>query len=138
MKKVKETGILIDKPKREKPKTVNTPENIAAVAESMREAPSTSIHCRSQRLNISETSLRRTLNKDLGMTPYNVQLVQELKPIDHTMAFRFANWACDRLTEDVGFGKKVIFSNEAYIDLGGYVNKQNFCIWVIETPHACI
>ena len=34
-KKVKETGILIDKRKREKPKTVHTPEKIAAVAESV-------------------------------------------------------------------------------------------------------
>ena len=33
MKKVKETGILIYKPKREMPKTVRTPENIAVVAE---------------------------------------------------------------------------------------------------------
>ena len=33
VKKVKETGILIDEPKREKPKTVRTPENIAAVTE---------------------------------------------------------------------------------------------------------
>ena len=57
-KKVKETGFLIDKPKREKLKTVRTLENIAAVAESVCEAPSTSIHCRSQQLNISETSLR--------------------------------------------------------------------------------
>ena len=32
VKKLKETGILINKPKREKPKTVRTPENIAAVA----------------------------------------------------------------------------------------------------------
>ena len=32
VKKVKETGILIDKTKREKPKTVRTPKNIAAVA----------------------------------------------------------------------------------------------------------
>ena len=30
-KKVKETGIFIDIPNREKPKTVHTPENIAAV-----------------------------------------------------------------------------------------------------------
>ena len=48
VKKVKETGILIDKPN---------------------EAPSTSIHRRSQQLNISETSLRRIFHKDLGMTP---------------------------------------------------------------------
>ena len=52
VKKVKETGFLIDKPKREKPKTVRTPENIAAVVESVCEAPSTSIHRRSQQLNI--------------------------------------------------------------------------------------
>ena len=45
MQKVKGTGILIDKPKREKPKTVRAPENIAAVAESVCEAKSTSIHC---------------------------------------------------------------------------------------------
>ena len=63
-KKVKEIDILIDKPKREKPKTVRTPENIVAVAESLCEASSTSIHRRSQQLNISETSFRRILHKD--------------------------------------------------------------------------
>ena len=90
VKKVQETGILIDKPKRENPKTVRTPENIAAVAETVCEAPSTSIHRHSQQLNIWEISLRRIFHKDLGMTPYKVQLVQELKPIDHPIRFRFA------------------------------------------------
>ena len=87
VKKVKETGILIGKPKHEKPKTVRTPENIAAVAENVCEVLSTSIHCRSQQLNISETSLSRILHKDLGMTSYKVQLVQELKLIDHPNVF---------------------------------------------------
>ena len=107
-------------------KPVRTPENIAAVAESVCQAPSTSIHRRSQQLNTSETSLRRILHKDLGMTPYKVQLVQALKPIDHPLRFRFAKCNCDELTEDADFGKKkIIFSNEAHFDLGGYVNKQN-------------
>ena len=101
VKKVKETGILI-----EKPKTVRTPENIAAMAENVCEVPSTSIHRRSQQLNISEIALRRILHKDLGITPYRVQLVQELKPIDYPIHFRFAKWACDRFTEDADFGKK--------------------------------
>ena len=39
--KLKKTGIPIDKPKREKPKTVHIPDNITAVAE---------IHRRSQQL----------------------------------------------------------------------------------------
>ena len=66
VKKLKATGILIDKPKREKSKTVRTPENIAAVAKSVCDVPSTSIHRRSQQLNISKTSLGRILHKDLG------------------------------------------------------------------------
>ena len=66
VKKVKETGIFIDKQKREKPKILRTPENMAAVAKSVCEAPSTSIQRRSQQLNISETSLRRILHKDLA------------------------------------------------------------------------
>ena len=66
-----------------------TPEDIAAVvAESVLVAPSTSIHRRSQQLNISETSLRRIFHKDLGSAPY--AMVQELKLIDHPMRFRFA------------------------------------------------
>ena len=43
----------------------------------------------SAELNISETSLRQNFHKHLGMMPYKVQLVQELKPIDHLMRFRF-------------------------------------------------
>ena len=41
VEKVKETDILIDKPRREKPKKVRTPQNIAAMAEIMCEAPLT-------------------------------------------------------------------------------------------------
>ena len=79
------------------------------------------------------------MHKDLGMTPYKVQLVQELKPIDHPMRFRFARWICDRLTEDAYFGKKKItFSDEAHFDLGGYVSKQNCRIWSTGNPYAPI
>ena len=118
---------------------MRTPENIVAVAESVYEAPSTAIHRRSQQLNISGDIIETNLHKDLAMTPNKVQLVQELKPIDHPMRFRFAKWACDRLTEDADFGKKkIIFSDEAHFDLGGYVNKQNCCILDTQNPHAYI
>ena len=63
VEKVKQTAIFIDKPMREKPKTVCTPENIAAMAKSVREAPSI------------QTLLKPILHKNLGMTSYKVQLV---------------------------------------------------------------
>ena len=96
---------------------MHTPENIAAVAESVCEEPSTSMHRRSQQLNISETSLRQIVHKDLGMMAYKVHLVQEFKPIDYPMCFRFAKWAFGRLTEDADFGKKTIFSDELILIL---------------------
>ena len=34
--------------------------------------------------------------------------------------------------------KKIIFSDEGYFDLGGYVNKQNCCIWGTENPFVNI
>ena len=55
-KKVKENRILIGKPKCEKSKIVLTPENIASVAESVHEAPSTSIHRLPQPLYLIETN----------------------------------------------------------------------------------
>ena len=42
---------------------------------------------------------------------------------------------CDITFHDFG-KKKIIFSDEAHFDLGGYVNKQNCCIWGTENPHA--
>ena len=32
--------------------------------------------------------------------------------------------------------KKIIFLDEAHFDIGGYVNKQNCCVWGTENPHA--
>ena len=34
--------------------------------------------------------------------------------------------------------KKIIFSDEAYYDLGGYVNKEKCRIWDTENPHPYI
>ena len=58
------------------------------------------------------------------------------------LCIRFNNaekWVSDRLTEDGDFRKKkIIFSDEAHFDRGGYVNKQNCRIWDTANPHAYI
>ena len=40
-------------------------------------------------MNINSPSFSTIEHKDLGMTPYKVQLVQELKSVDHPMRFHF-------------------------------------------------
>jgi len=82
---------------------VGSVENIAAVAECVNDNPSTSTRHRAQELDISRTSLHRILAKDLRLRTYKIQLVQHLKPHDHPMRFRFAEWAQERLVEDNHF-----------------------------------
>ena len=43
------------------------------------------------------------------------------------------DWLCN-----ADLAKKIIFSDEAHFDLGGYLNKQNCRIWDIENSHSNI
>lgn len=138
VKKVREQGLLLDNRSGPRARPVRTPENIAAVAHSVGQNPSTSTRRRSQQLAISRTSLRRILHKDLGLFAYKVQMTQELKANDHPLRYQFSVWAIDQLDNDVDFGRKIIFSDEAHFHLGGYVNKQNCRIWGSEQPHVIV
>jgi len=80
VKRIRQTGSLLDKATRSRARLVRLLLLLRACLNNHQH--------RSQNLNISRTSLRRILNKDLGMKPYKVQLVQELKPHDHPMRFR--------------------------------------------------
>ena len=70
---------------------MRTPETIAAVPESVREAPSTSIHRRPQQLNIFETSFRRILHRELDAIQRPIGSGSQLKSNDHPTGFRFAS-----------------------------------------------
>lgn len=138
IRKVRETGLLVDNKRYPRARPVRSVEKIAAVAQSVRENPRTSTRHRAQQLNISRTSLRRILHKDLGLFAYKVQLTQELKQNDHPLRHRFSVWALNELVNDVNFGRKIIFSDEAHFHLGGYVNKQNCRIWGSENPQVVV
>ncbi|KAJ8947040.1 hypothetical protein NQ318_019932 [Aromia moschata] len=77
LRKVRETGMLMDNRSHPRACPVRTAERIAAVAQSVRENPRTSTRHRAQQLNISHTSLRRILHKDLGLFAYKLHLTQE-------------------------------------------------------------
>ena len=109
-------------------------ENIAAVSVSVVEQAKTSIPHRSQQLNIPKTTLFRILHKDLHLKAYKIQITQEIKPTDFGLRRHFVNWAIQQKLENVNFFNKIIFSDEAHFQLGGFVNKQNCRIWAEENP----
>ena len=62
------------------------------------------------------------MHLDLPLQPYKVQLTRQLKPADRLQCRNFSN--------------KIFFSDEPNFTLGGYVNKQNCCIWGSENPQV--
>ena len=65
---------------------------------------------------------------DEAIMPHKVQLLQELQPIDHPWVFAsLSGHAIDSQKMPILAKIKIIFSDEAHSDLGGYVNKQNCC-----------
>lgn len=109
-----------------------------AVAASIRDNPNLSIPRRSQQLNLSQTTTWRILRKDLGLQPYKIQLIQEIKPADHHQRRLFADFALEKINADPFFYRSLIFSDEAHFWLNGYVNKQNCRIWSDENPHVAL
>ena len=114
VKRVRETGSYLDTTTRSRSCPVRSAENIAVVDQSVLEHLSRLTRHRSQELNIPHISLRRILHKNLGMKTYKLQIVQKLKPHDHPMRCRFAQWDEVRLVEDEHFYRKIIFSDEAH------------------------
>ncbi|GFX68445.1 putative transposable element [Trichonephila clavipes] len=48
---------------------------------------------------------------------------------DHQARRRFVEWAQNKIAVDPDFHKRILFSDEVYFWLNGYVNKQNCRIW---------
>jgi Helix-turn-helix domain (DUF4817) len=130
------TYSLHDKPRTSRRKNVRNKENIAAVNESVIADPEMSIRRRSQEVGLCPSTVWNILRKDLCLHPYKIQLVQELKPNDHSLRRNLAEWAQEQLKMDPLFYQKILFSDEAHFWLNGFVNKQNCRIWSESNPHV--
>ncbi|KAJ8942881.1 hypothetical protein NQ318_007659 [Aromia moschata] len=71
--------MLIDNRSHPRARPMRTAERIAAITQSVRENPRTSIRPRAQRL---KPVVRRISHKDLGLFAYKLQLTQEGRLID--------------------------------------------------------
>ena len=79
-KRTKFTLLDINPPTRLR--TVRREENIAAVSASVNDDHQLSIRRHSQQLGLCYSIMWKILLKDLGVKPFKIQLVQELKPND--------------------------------------------------------
>ena len=80
---------------------VRTEENIAAVSASVNDDHQLSIRRHSQQLGFCYSTTWKILRKDLA--PFQIQLVQKLKPNDLPQRRIFGEWALGKLAVDPPF-----------------------------------
>lgn len=133
----RETGSILRKPGSGAPKK-RTAEVVAVAQEVMDNAPKTSVRRLSQQINLAVGTTHKLLHKDLHLYPYRVTVVQELKPADYPLRLNFCNWTRAKIENDPEFLQRIIFSDESWFYISGYVNSQNMRTWSAENPHEII
>ena len=113
-----------------RPRSVRTPENVAAVREAVERSPSRSAVKHASALCLSDRSVRRILHADLKFHPYKMMIVQELSERDWENRRACSN----DILQNIPQNALLITSDEAHFHLSGCVNKQNFRYWAPENP----
>lgn len=126
----RQTGSALKRKPPGRPRTVTSPENVAAVRRSVQQSPRRSARKHAAALRVSDRSVRRILHRDLKMHPYKIMLVQELSERD----FEVRMTLCQDMLRHVQREDVVIFSDEAHFHLSGTVNKQNCRYWCEGNP----
>lgn len=130
VKNLRATGSAMPKKPFGRPKSVRTPENIAAVRTSIEQSPSRSARKHASALGISDRTVRRILHCDLKLHPYKIMVTQELSPTD----WGKRKDCCNAILTVVPPNGIVWSSDEAHFHISGTVNKQNFRYWAAENP----
>jgi hypothetical protein len=86
-------------------------------------------------LGLTKTSVHRILTDELKLYPYKIQVMQVLSDNDKVRRLRFAKWGAVFFEDHPLVLKRLWFTDEAHVDLTGYVNKQNMRFWATQNPH---
>lgn len=73
----------------------------------------------SNKLGMRKSTRCKILQKYLGLCAYKIELVHELKPLDHRAR---DEWAENQIALDPAFKSKILFIDEAHFWLSGYRN----------------
>jgi hypothetical protein len=130
----RESGSIIKK-KSGRP-FVRIPEVVQNVRQIVEQHPSTSIRRLRQQVNLSYGTCHKILKKDINLFPYKIRVLQEIKPPDYPKRMDYCRWFEQNMNDEIL--DLTFFSDEGWIDLGGYVNSQNQRIWSSENPHEYV
>ena len=132
VKRFQRTGCVIGQNLGRSP-FVCTPENIDAVQNFFEANPTTSIKTAARELDLSVGTTWFIIRKSLKWKPYRYKRVNRLTPQNEENRLAFCNWI---LSKEIGFERKIIFSDEKIFVLHPSPNRQNDRVWAPWDPDA--
>ena len=132
VRKFKETGSVLDKPRSGRPKTSD--EMKEAVMAKVYAGRKKSLRRTSTELGVPKSTIHKIMVEE-KFHPYKLQILRHLSEDDPDRRMQMCEWFSDKLDENINFTKDfVLFSDEAMFYVNE-VNKQNFRYWSQGNPH---
>ena len=123
--KFRETGSLLDK-SRNLQKSVLTPGILQDIQTAITRSPHKYLWKLSAQTGILLGSAHNVVRKMLKFYPYRKQVFHELIPGGYAKRVNYCQWFKNRIRGNIGILDQVIFTDEAWFHLSGYVNSQNY------------
>ncbi|KAL1458906.1 hypothetical protein WDU94_010931 [Cyamophila willieti] len=118
-------------------RTARTVDIEEQILEAVDDDPTISTRQLSKDLNVSHSTVWRTLHENL-FYPYHLQRVQGLLERDVEPRLQFCRWALVQLATVLNFLSSVLFTDEAKFNRDGITNFHNNHIWATENPHGLV
>jgi len=134
IRKFRNTGSVADQKRCGRPRSVITEQSTEEVALFFMETPTSTIRPSASVLQMSRSSLHRTL-RALNLHPYRPTLLQALNEDDFDRRLQFCEVFLSQLDDDIGLVDKIIWTDEASFKLNGIVNRHNCVYWSRDNPH---
>lgn len=133
VRKFAETGSIKDLPRSGRPKSATDGNTSLDVLLRVQENPKVSTTNLALECDISQSSVMKIL-KSAKQHPYKIQLLHELSEDDPDRRMQFCELMMERINNNPGFIKQIVFTDEATFCLNGFVNRHNCRYWSDVNP----
>ena len=128
----RQTGSVHDKKSPGRPKRLSE-DTLMNIRDRMDQSPKKSLRRLSAETGLSVGSCFTAVRHELHLYPYRIHAVHELLPTDFNKRVMYCNWFRQHCNDNLL--DETYFTDESWIHLSGYVNRQNTRLWSANNPH---
>ena len=90
-----------------------------------------------QKMSVACWSMHKA-SRALQFRTCRTKMVQEIKAADTEKRFRYYRWFQRFFRNNINILDKILFSDEAWLQLSGYLSTQNSYFWATTNPYSII